>query len=164
MRKMKFVVKVLLVVSMFLGFSCSNEDEKILGVADEPPVNSTRSLDDSDELPHSDTVKLGAKLPNPYDINVMREAAMALVDSGFIDAVFANIQPTHYYIRFLPLDSADMDEIYFHPDLILFDYPLDYEVLTSGGSFYRAPDLPDGQPNSQYTVVPVDMILPNVNY
>lgn len=170
MKKIRNLIKLSAVVIVTLFFSCSDNNEGVTGneisVVETPPSRSIRSVDDSSssELPYSDTVILGAKLPNPYTVNIMRVAANSLVDSGMLSEEYANIQPTHYYIRLLPLDSVDMEIMYSHPDLILWDYPLDYEVLTSEGSYYRDPDLPEGQPNSQYTVVPVGMILPNVNY
>jgi len=165
MKNFQLAIKISAVLSVLFYLSCSFVgEEDILAVAKTP--SSTRSLNssDGDRLPYSDTVRLGAKLQNPYAIDTMRQAIKALIDSGIISAEFKNISPTHLYVRFLPLDSADMDAIYFNPDLILFPYPLDYEILTCDGNYYRDPDLPVGQPNSQYSVVPVGTALPNVQY
>ena len=165
--KLSLLGKFLVILSVFFGLSCTHEDEISNIVAPQNYSHSARSSGGEDGRPHSDTVRLGAKLPIPYEITVMRRAANELVEKGAMPSSFsmASIQPTHLYIRFTPLDSADMDAMYFHqPDLILFPYPLDYEVLTSGGNFYRAPYLPEGQPDSRYTVVPVGTPLPNIPY
>jgi hypothetical protein len=155
MTKFGLTLKILTVLSLFY-LSCSLFDK-------EEPADVTNKPVSSSELPQSDTVMLGAKLQNPYSVDTMRQAIKRLIDSETLKEEL-KISPTHYYVRFLPLDSADMDAIYFNPDLILFPYPLDYEVLTSGGTYYRDSDLPDGQPNSEYSVVPVNMVLPNVRY
>lgn len=73
------------------------------------------------------------------------------------------ITTTHYYIRFLPSDTVEVDLLTDDSALDLYDYPLDYEIA-QGGDYYHDPDLPADQVTWQYTVVPVDYQFPNVQY
>jgi hypothetical protein len=43
--------------------------------------------------------------------------------------------------------------------MILYSYPLDYEII-EGSGYYRDPDVPEGQPTYQYCAVKIDKKLP----
>jgi hypothetical protein len=70
------------------------------------------------------------------------------------------LSATHYYIKFIPSTEEELDRLKNYSDLILYDYPLDYEIIGEGSSSYRDPDLKEDQPTYQYASVPVDYDLP----
>src|SRR5690606_24304970 len=73
-----------------------------------------------------------------------------------------NISTSHIYVKFEPQNSDELTELYLDDRLILFDIPLDYEII-SLGNWYREPNLDDNKPTPQYAVVPVD-IIPSISY
>lgn len=73
------------------------------------------------------------------------------------------LAPTELYVRFLPKDSTDLRILWEDEDLVLFDYPLDYEIAVEG-SYYHDPDIPEDMPTWLYTAVPVDYVFPDVEY
>lgn len=151
--KRKHLIGVMLII--FLVFSCSiQQDEQELGI-----TNNTYTQ--PEQIDAGGEVVLGKKLNNPYTIENMLLAKKELLSRGI--EVSEKILVSHYYIRFLPRDENDVDKLNFNNDLILFDYPLDYELL-SEGSAYRDSDIPEGQPNAQYTAVKIDQKLPDVPY
>jgi hypothetical protein len=158
MVKFCLTIKILIVLSLLFWLSCSLFDKENTTTTNQYDV--TNALN---ELPQNDTVMLGAKMQNPYSVDTIRQAIKRLVDLGTLDKE-VEISPTHYYVRFLPRNSSDIDAIHFNSDLILMAYPIDREILTSDGIHYRGQDLSDGQPNSKYSVVPVGLSLPNVPY
>lgn len=57
---------------------------------------------------------------------------------------------THWYVRFLPAQAAEMRTLV-DLGLILFDYPLDYEILEQG-DLYHDPSIPSDEITWQYAV------------
>ena len=54
------------------------------------------------------------------------------------------IKVTDLYVRFLPKDSLELNIIEKDTVLILYDHPLDYEIVEQG-EYYHDPELPDDQ-------------------
>ncbi len=80
-----------------------------------------------------------------------------------LELVDVEIETTHLYVRFLPNDSLELEQLE-NDSLILFDYPLDYEI-EEGGEYYQDPSIPEGQITWQYTTVKVDYEFPsNIKY
>ncbi|QDH79261.1 hypothetical protein FKX85_09540 [Echinicola soli] len=69
-----------------------------------------------------------------------------------------SITATHLYLRFIPKNEKELDILNSDSTLVLYSYPLDYEI-PEGGEYYRDPEVPEGQPTYQYCAVPVDKEL-----
>ena len=114
--------------------------------------------------PNNPELVLGKQLENPYSVTNMRKALSVLkkeTRSGLSSEEV--IQATHHYIRFLPKDKDDVSVLKSDTTLILYDYPLDYEILSYGG--YHDPTCPRDTPTPLYASVPISYHLPdNVEY
>lgn len=102
-----------------------------------------------------DMIILGERLPDPYSVENMTKALNAIHPSG---AGRTTLDPTDFYVRFLPKDDAQM-QILADAGLQLLDHPLDYRILREG-DWYHDPSLPEGSITWQYGVVPVDFEFP----
>ena len=106
------------------------------------------------EYPDEVPMVLGAQLPNPYSIPVMTQAY-----NVYYAGNLTTVPVTDLYVRFSPLNEAQLALLEDSLDLDLYDYPLDYEVITDG-DYYPQPgkaaeDMPDF-----YTTVPVSFAFP----
>jgi hypothetical protein len=103
--------------------------------------------------------KLGKKKNNPYSVTNMTIAFDNLKKSNArINTDVIEISTTHLYIKFKPKSYAELDILKSDSTLILFSYPLDYEV--SEGSYYHDPSIPDSLPTYQYCSLPIDKPIP----
>lgn len=102
-----------------------------------------------------DEIILGEQLPDPYSVDNMSKALASVYPAG---AGRAGVEPTDYYVRFLPKDEAQMREL---ADLgvELIDHPLDYRIVREG-DWYHDPSVPEGEITWQYAVVPVGFDFP----
>lgn len=107
-------------------------------------------LNQKNAEPNGFTV-LGAKLNVPYKKSIMTQAKQNLVAKGVTGATSINVRTTHIYIRFLPQDKEQLDNL-MGLGLTLFDIPLDYKIARHGTS-YHDPLISDSIPTPQYTVV-----------
>jgi len=107
------------------------------------------------------SITLGKKLMNPYSLKNMQLAYNSLYKKKKLKESIV-LSPTHYYIRFLPSDSFEYNLLKSDTNLVLFSYPLDYEI--SEGEQYHDPSLPNYQITWQYTKVPVNYCFPNIYY
>ncbi len=110
-------------------------------------------------------IKLGKQLENPYTIENMRKAYSNLTSgSNFrLAGDVITIEPNYKYVQFAPQDSVELAQLEnYDTALILFDYPLDYEIENDSGDYYRDPLLPESVPTYQYTAVPIEYELPNI--
>lgn len=103
---------------------------------------------------------LGKKLNNPYSLANMQAAYNELCKTKSVAS--SNLEATDLYVRFLPKDSTDI-AVLSSLDLELFDYPLDYEIL-SGGDYYHDPTIPETEITWQYTKVSPDFKFPDMQY
>lgn len=145
--KIKKCFKLWLVAIAMTGvtLSCSVED-------DVSPTNPN--------FLNSSSVKLGKKLENPYSVENMKKAwgNIHLTDARTTRSD-VTIQTTHLYVKFTPKSEKELDILKNDKTLILYDYPLDYE-LEEAGTFYRDPLTPSDQPTPQYCAVQVDYAFP----
>lgn len=65
-----------------------------------------------------------------------------------------DIQPTHYYVKFHPRSSEELDLLVQDSTIIWYDIPLDYEI-EEYGSYYHDPSIPDSLPTFQYASIEV---------
>lgn len=144
-------------------YSCQNDDD-FHDENGEQPNNFLVSNND---------IVLGKKLQNPYSVTTMKKALSNLktasikaasTTSGSVKATMSNdfeidIEPTHLYVKFIPKNEEELSIIQSDSTLILYSYPLDYEIV-EGTGYYRDPEVPEGQPTYQYCAVKVDKQLP----
>ena len=132
--------KIVLLLGVALSLSSCNKNEL------EPKIeeNETR-------------IVLGEEINDPYRIENMQQA----FDNLYGKELKVELSPTHKYIRLLPKNDEEWDLLKEDTAIVLFDYPLNYEVQEGGTSFHDA-SLPDTAITWQYTVVPIDYKLPNI--
>ena len=149
--------KILLCTLLALGVIACTKDFIEPQNPQAPQLTSTRSGDDSSTSNNEGEIVLGQKLNNPYSVENINNTVQGLY--GPVDMFDA----THYYVRFLPEDSLDYHILLSDTTLLLFDYPLDYEI-TQDGDYYHDPSIPEDEITWQYTVVPVTYQFPSIRY
>lgn len=129
--------------------SCSKED-----------ISSERGLDYSygKDLSH-EMIVLGDRLENPYKTENMRSALKSLYPTK---ADRVDLQSTDLYVRFLPADEQEYDELV-AAGLELVDHPLDYEIRVEG-DWYHDPHVAEDDVTWQYAVVSPEFDFPDVRY
>lgn len=108
------------------------------------------------------SIVLGEKLPNPYSLSVMQKAADELTDESTLKSAQL-LQATHYYLRFAPRDTAEIDLLEADTTIFFYTYPMDYEIAQEGDT-YTDPNQPEGVLKYMYCAVDVNHKLPNVPY
>jgi hypothetical protein len=106
---------------------------------------------------------LGEQLEDPYNIANMRQALSNLKLAGNIVIPIKTIMPNMVYLRFLPNDEDEWNELRMDTTLLFFDHPLDYEIEMSG-AYYHDPSLPEDAITWQYTVLPINYSIPNIQH
>jgi hypothetical protein len=105
-------------------------------------------------------IKLGKKLDNPYSVENMQKAWKNLqATNSNARTSDVEITTTHYYLRFKPKNEEELSLLKLDTTLIIYDYPLDYEI-TELGNFYHDPSIPIDQPTYKYCAVTIDKQLP----
>lgn len=69
------------------------------------------------------------------------------------------ITTAHLYLRFKPKNQEEFNILKADSTLVLYDYPLDYEI-TEIGDFYKDPEVTADQPTYQYCAIAVDKKIP----
>ncbi|MFZ5942277.1 MAG: hypothetical protein ACOYXB_17055 [Bacteroidota bacterium] len=108
---------------------------------------------------------LGNKIPNAYTVENMTQAYQNLIQAskkGVIDLDIP-LMPTHYYIRFLPRTEYELYQLQKDTTLILFDFPMDFEIV-GNGTYYHDPSLPDTAITWQYCTVEANFNFPDIEY
>jgi len=108
------------------------------------------------------SIVLGEKLPNPYSLSVMQKAADELAEKSTLKSAQL-LQATHYYLRFAPRDTAEIDLLEADTTIFFYTYPMDYEIAQEGDT-YTDPNQPEGVLKYMYCAVDVNHQLPNVPY
>ena len=116
----------------------------------------------SESSDRTEMTKLGKQLENPYSVENMKKALASLEvsNSNRASGEELEITTTHLYIRFKPQDESELDILNSDTTLVLYTYPLDYEI-EEPGDFYHDPEIPLDQPTYQYCAVEVDKELPD---
>jgi hypothetical protein len=143
------IASVLAIV--FLLSSCKKDD-----------YNQIDSIGDNNSLvkQNEGTLVLGKQLQDPYSLKNMKQAYINLksANPGTPDI---DIQPTHTYMRFLPKNEEEWAILKSDTTLVLYDFPLDYEIENLG-TYYHDPSLPADAITWQYCVVPKGHTIPNI--
>ncbi len=106
-----------------------------------------------------DQIVLGEQLPDPYSVENMTKAFAV----AYPASVRGTLEPTDFYVRFLPKDDAQLQEL-MSLGIELLDHPLDYRIVREG-DWYHDPELPEGSITWLYSVVPVSFEFPkNIRY
>ena len=151
-KKIKRTLALLLLGSIVL-FGCKkNEVEPAMG----------GKMHKSLEAPQSDDeIVLGDSIDDPYRIDNMRAAYDLLVNEGVAPAI-PSIEPNYRYVKVLPDDEEGLDNLEADTNLLLFDFPLHYEIIVNG-VYYHDPTVSDSALNWFYTVVPCNYVFPAGN-
>ncbi|MBO0328954.1 hypothetical protein [[Muricauda] lutisoli] len=120
-------------------------------------------------------VVLGKELEIPYSadnmqvafnnllFNLKSKSKTSKLAKALKDAKGIEIQPSHYYYRFLPKDSAEYELLTNDTVLQVSNIPLHYEIEEEG-DFYNDPELEGGENLDSfsylYAVVPYDYTIP----
>lgn len=104
---------------------------------------------------YHEMIRLGEKLDDPYTVENIKTALSKVypTKAGEID-----IQATDLYVRFLPRDDAEYDDLTSR-GLFLLDHPMDYRILREG-DYYQDPSLDEDAITWQYAVVSRDFVFP----
>lgn len=105
---------------------------------------------------------LGDQLPNPYLISSLTASQDSLYDNGFIDAKM-DLTASHNYVRFSIQSETEYDQMESDSTILLFDHPLDYEIIQDG-DWYHDPTLPDSGFTYYYAVIPMNKSIPAVSH
>lgn len=90
-------------------------------------------------------------LPNPYALDNMQTV---YDDYG----ISTDLEPTDLYVRFMPVDTAQIHDLTYNYGLELFDYPLDINL--EEGDVYTDPSVQEGDYTWKYTTVKTDFVFP----
>jgi hypothetical protein len=129
MKHLKFSLIVMLGVAVWLS-SCKKENN------DNSKEQETINAQKSEGL-----IVLGKQLEDPYAIKNMKTAYSKL-KSANADIPDVDIKPNCVYLRFLPKNEQEWALLKKDTSLVLFDYPLDFEMVNNG-TYYHDPSLPD---------------------
>jgi len=135
-----------------LCFMVSCQDE-ILDNGSSQELSTNLIFDD-------DSIVLGDHIDDPYNIKNMEKAYTNLKSTNS-ETPNVEILPTHKYMRFLPQDEEEWDILKSDTAIVLYDFPLDYEIQDTG-TFYHDPSLPDSAITWQYCVLPIDYKVPDI--
>ncbi len=152
-KKTQLQFLLLLSVVAMVTFSC--QKDTVLAPQGEVEVSVDKNKTEG-------LMKLGKQLENPYAVDNMIKALESVKNkdaSGRFAAENIQIETTHRYLKFAPKTDEELDLLKNDHSLILYQYPLDYEILEYGSS-YHDPSLPTDQPTYQYASVPVSHELP----
>ncbi len=138
---------IILIAILFFG--CEKPEDNIQNGEQDLSLPGSSNQMKSGE-PDGYTI-LGAHIDVPYKVSVMAQAKENLISRNVAGASSISVRTSHKYIRFLPKDKEELDKL-MELELILFDIPLDYEIVGQGTSFHD-PTVSDSIPTPQYTVV-----------
>ena len=143
----KFIFAILLALAPL--HACSDKEDY--------PWN--RPAADEYELTHGQIV-LGEQLKDPYSVENMTKALLSVYPAA---AGRSHIDPTDYYVRFLPKNEEQVQQL-LDMELLLLDHPLDYRIVKDG-DWYHDPGVPENDVTWLYGVVPLDFEFPsNIRY
>lgn len=158
MKKVSIISTILIVITFVNLFLSCKKDESI---SKSKNINFLKSTDNG-ENQSEEMLVLGEEINDPYAYSNMQLAYNNLIASGEIAP--EEIYPNKIYVRFLPENEDQWQELKQDESLILYDYPLNYEIIEYG-TYYHDPTLPDSAITWQYSVVPSDYQFPeNIYY
>lgn len=138
---MKAIINMLslIAITTLLFTACQDED---------PPVSPSVPSDHKGSQASDGMIKLGKRINNPFTLEIMRQAADNI--NAKVD-----VSTSHLYVKFKPKNEEEVALLQQDTTLILYTYPLDYEIA-EGGVYYHDPSLPADQPTYRYASVKAD--------
>lgn len=127
--------------------------EDYVGNSDGTPVNNSQIIGKG-------PITLGEKLANPYSLKNMQKALDTLLHTKGLAPI--HLDPTDAYVRFRPTDTLEY-RLLMEENLELFDYPLNYDLLTDG-DYYHDPSIPEDEITWQYTVISTTLVETDIEY
>lgn len=98
-------------------------------------------------------IRIGDKIESPFLLrNMQRSVDSLTIRMGLKSKTI--LKPTHFYVRFLPSNEVEYDQLVADTTLDFDSYPLDCKLTE--GDYYHDPSLPENAITWQYTVVPVE--------
>lgn len=161
MNRNKFRFLLLTIIG-FLIYSCQKDDDFI-----NSDINRTDNKENSYKF--GDKVILGKQLENPYSVENMTKAYQNIKKSTNQSAKSSSsssvvINTTHHYVKFIPDNTEDLKYLEADSTLIVYDYPLDYEILQMG-DYYHDPEVSLNKPTYQYASIAINETIPsNIQY
>lgn len=101
---------------------------------------------------------LGDQLENPYTV-VNMEKALAV---AYPTKAGTRLEPTHNYVRFLPENEQEAENVY-NLGLDITDYPLDFEIVIDG-DYYHDPAVHPEHITYLYACAPIGFDFGDVRY
>ena len=108
--------------------SCAKQEITMSTNNNEKNINITKTIEPNF---NDDAIELGEKLRNPYSIENMTTAYNNLKSIGKVFQPNFRVYTSHLYVRFLPNDELQLDILNKDENIELYDYPLDYEIITT---------------------------------
>ena len=141
----KYIWLILLLIA---STSCV-KDHDIIVVKSQNMQKVTR-IEPADSISDGQMI-LGEQLANPYALEVMEEARLTLMEVT-PGLVIPEISTSHYYVRFAPSSSDELNRLHLQDTSIVFyEYPLDREIIS--GVSYHDPTIVDSLPTFQYASI-----------
>lgn len=101
-------------------------------------------------------IVLGDTINDPYRLENMRRAYRNINDGN---APIPDVKANHRYVRVLPADRDGLNAIEADTNLLLFEYPLHYEIAVRG-TYYHDLTVLDSTLTWLYSVVPMNYQFP----
>ena len=163
--KQKLTLSVLFLALIML-YSCSDQVETIEPVLAETELKPI-VLGESNGIPFSvENMKkaLEQHKTNPTTTKIYENQMHRQQSTRSADPFNINIETTHYYYKFTPTDSSDIEILLTDTILNVVDIPFEYDIETNGES-YQDPDFEGTDLTYYYSVAPVDYQVPSgLNY
>lgn len=160
MFKFRFVFLIFLVVMAMISTSCKKEEmlsEDTFGPVTNGLENAAMRSGTFEFGSFSDgAIVLGDTISDPYKLENMQKA-FRNIDDG--NTPISGVKANHRYVRVLPADRDELDALEADTNLLLFDYPLHYEIVVHG-SYYHDPTVSDSTLTWLYSVVPLNYQFP----
>jgi hypothetical protein len=152
---------LLLGLSLMIAFACQKlefDEPDATAAAHETSKNpNVFNVGGGDAIsPRSDEPTptiLGNPRVNPYTVQKMTEAWNNLNGTNL-----PTLPATHRYVKFMPATLEQFKKLN-ETELVLFDYPLEYEIIQMG-DYYDDPAVPEGGIPPLYTVVEANAGFP----
>ncbi len=159
---LKFNRLMLILILVFVCFSCKKENLDDYNYTGERQNEAVYNPGKRSTSTSSGATVLGVKLQNPYSVSNMLQAYSNL-QSKDPDFPLMSISTNYRYIKFMPQNESQLDLLKSDSTIILYDIPLDYEIIENG-TYYHDPSLPDTAVTYQYCSLPISKVMPSVPY
>ena len=159
-KHLKFLVLILFLATVCS--SCKKENLDDYNYVEERQNEAVYNSGKRTTSTSSGATVLGVKLQNPYSVSNMQQAYSNL-QSKDPDFPLMSISTNYRYIKFMPQNEYQLDLLKSDSTIILYDIPLDYEILENG-TYYQDPSLPDTAVTYQYCSLPINKAIPSVPY